>query len=730
MPVTPPTKSVTPDKLKPFVAHGVNFLSEAGDEAIAECPFCGKEKFYVNTSTGVWSCKVCQTGTKKGGGNVYTFLRKLWELSKCPSSEAGRLKDDRKLLRASTLEAWGCRVSAQSGEWVVPGYSFDWKLNNLYRYVRGRLLATEGLSHALHGVNLFDPKRENVYLCEGPWDGMALWEVLKSSKVSESGEYGSTANPAASLLANANVLAVPGCNSFQESWLPLFKDKIVTLLYDSDHPKPPTQVVPAGFAGMKRVAGLLSGTAKEIRYLDWGTDGFDHSRKSGYDIRDQLCESPSLSGRIASLKLLLSQIKPVPEDWKTGGPSSVVHEAVIDQIKCESWVVLLNQWKRALRWTPGLEGALAVMLATVISTRAVGDQLWFMVVSPPSSGKTTLGEGLAVDKQYVFSKDTFNGFHSGYDIGTGEDHSPILNMFDKTFIIKDADTLLTNDNREGVLAELRAVWDRSFRASKKIKNKSNDYFGNMTVLLLGTSKLRMLDASESGARFLTYSIMDEIDTDLEDEILLRVINNAVSSLAFESNGSMSSQYDPEKLKAMQMTGGYVHYLRENANELLSSVSFGEEEKTACVKYGKFVAYLRGRPSKQQDEVQDREFAARLVSQFGRLAGCVAAVTQKHSVDFSVMKLVKQVALDTAKGKTLDMMRWLRTKNKGLGLDPRGLTAYLGDDIRKVQPLLNYLAKINAVEIWKEALPYGIESDPKYRLTPRMKALYDFSMGGK
>jgi len=53
--------------------------------------------------------------------------------------------------------------------------------------------------------------------------------------------------------------------------------------------------------------------------------------------------------------------------------------------------------------------------------------------------------------------------------------------------------------------------------------------------------------------------------------------------------------------------------------------------------GKFVSYMRARPSDRQDELAEREFAARLVSQFARLAAFLCVVMNRTSVDDEVMR---------------------------------------------------------------------------------------------
>jgi hypothetical protein len=152
---------------------------------------------------------------------------------------------------------------------------------------RSKLLPTPTLGHQLHGMNLFDPKKRTVYVCEGPWDGMALWEIARQAKVAD-GELRATANPDGSLLAHASVIAVPGCTTFLESWVSLFAGKTVCLMFDSDHPTE-KNAIPPGHAGMLRVARLLYSSKTppaEVKILKWGSGGYDSELPSGYDVRD------------------------------------------------------------------------------------------------------------------------------------------------------------------------------------------------------------------------------------------------------------------------------------------------------------------------------------------------------------------------------------------------------------------------------------------------------------
>jgi len=289
-----------PEKLRPFIFHGVDLSWSSGDNnAMADCPLCGREgRFGVKIETGEYNCFKCGET-----GNATVFLRWLWDTStQATTTEQYRqLATDRGLLMPDCLIHWGICVSAITGDWLVPGYNSKGNLCQLYRYLHtakgARLLPTPTMGHQLHGGNLYNGKKPLVYICEGPWDAIALWEMLSMARYKEEDErLAPTANISNSLLAQANVVAVPGCTTFAKAWLPLFAGKVVVLMYDNDHPRthPSTgkTVAPAGYAAMQRVTRLLMSAHKppqEINYLCWGEDGgYDPNLPSGTDVRDML----------------------------------------------------------------------------------------------------------------------------------------------------------------------------------------------------------------------------------------------------------------------------------------------------------------------------------------------------------------------------------------------------------------------------------------------------------
>lgn len=750
-----------PKGLKPYAFHGVDLGEVKGEDAAADCPFCGREgKFTVNAETGLYRCWVCTGGEgDKHGGNPTVFVRRLYGLAREDRGDGFResieaLALDR-ALDPETLEAWGlCR--SPFGGWVLPGYSPDGSLNNLYRYVKTRtrtyLNSTPTLDHQLFGINVADPKADRVYICEGPWDGMALWEALGAYRVDlgDDGEDGGghrlvpTSSVERSLRAGAAVIAVPSCSIFKPSWAGYFAGKRVYILFDNDHPRtnPKTgaAVEPAGLEGVKRVTRALSGSDSppaEIHYLEWGPDGYEPQMKSGWDVRDHLqhwgtaTRGPRRTAE--ALNDLLGRIRPTRSEWWESPGSKRPADrkrpgSELECVPCRTYRELTTAWRKAMRWTDGLDKALAVMLASVASVRSVGDQLWVKVMGPASCGKSTLCEALSVNRKYVIAKSSIRGFHSGYG-EEDEDVSLINKLSGMTLVTKDGDTLLQSPTFKLILAEARDIYDTTSRTDYRNK-KSRDYEGvRMTWILCGTSSLRSLDQSELGERFLDCTIMDGIDDDLEDEILWRVANRTARNMAVEANGKAETLYDPDLARAMQLTGGYIDHLRNNATELLSQVVNGEESMRYCVALGKFVAYMRARPSVYQGETAEREFAARLVSQHIRLANCLAVVLNRTSLDDVVLNRVRQVALDTARGQTLALARYLyNPPSGGPGAESKALAIWTKNDPHTTGRLLRFLHQIGAAEPYHpESGVKGVRSSIRWRLSDRLYALYETVM---
>jgi len=741
-----------PKMLKPYTFHGVRLEHEGDAEwATGECPFCGKaKKLRVEVKTGIFKCFVCGTGNEKGAGNATTFVRAVWEGASQDESLYRTLAEGRGLLRWETLREWGVRFDRTQTP-LLPGYNAEGKLVQLYKYVRdrvtgkGTLYPTPTLGHGFHR-SAWDAKRQEVWVVEGPWDGMALQEAMGNARRDSDGLAYTTSG--STLARQVNVMAIPGCGSVGEPlkrWAPLLGGKRVSLMFDSDHPREHEgrTIEPSGFAAMKRAVGILGAAdecPREVRYLRWGDLGFDPDVPSGYDLRDALRDGTDAADRVRILGGLLERVKPVPSAFVPGerlpdGETPAAEGDVEIHCKpCDNWRSLVTACRKAMRWTDGLDVAFSVMLASIASTKLLGDPIWPMIISPPSTGKTVLCEALSINRKFVKAVSTFKGFHSNYqtDADGTEDHSLVKKLYDMALVTKDGDTLLKADDLGRILSQARDIYDGSSRTSAR-NMTSRDYTGiRMVWILCGTDSLRQMDQSELGERFLKCTIMSGIDEDLEDEIVWRVVNRAHRNMSFEADGTLESQHDPDMVEMMQLTGGYVGYLRTNAKDLASRVTFPEDRLRRCGQLARLVSFMRARPSALQEEVANREMPARLAIQITRLAHCLAVVLNKTEVDEEVMRRVRKVALDTAAGVTLDLARSLIRKSKE---DPSGLLGKQVKYLTAVTPsvssdgrcrdLLRFLKKIGAADVTEPSTTAsGLGERPRWVLTDRVRRLLE------
>lgn len=735
----PKVRQQLPTYLEPYAFFGVEINHRSGDKQAfaSECPFCGREggKFTVEVDTGKFHCFRCHEGNEKGGGNVRTFYEKLWELSyeRTSAADYEALAADRGLLSPDTPRAWGAAVSLLTREWLLPAYSAEGRLESLYRYAESGgkrvLLAPPKVDehgHRLFGVQLFDPEKAELFLCEGPWDGMALWETLRSLKDGPNG-WEMTGSPDGSLLAGVNVVAAPGASSFPEAWLSLFKGKRVALMYDNDYPMTDKRTgkvfPPAGWEGTRRAAAALL-TGKDppeyVQVLKWGEEGYDPTRPHGTDLRDVLKEGEDAGERGRLLQEVMDKLTAAPADWV--GPKNLERvngRPELVCLPCDAWGKLVNEWRKAMTWTEGLDRALSVMMACSLSTKLKGDQLWVMIIGPPSCGKSVLCEAMSVNKRYVIAKSTIRGFHSGFG---RDDFSLIQLANEKTLITKDGDTLLQSPNRDQILAEARDVYDRASRTHYRTGVDRNYEHLSITWILCGTSSLRELDTSELGERFVVCVIVEDMEEELERDIGWRIAVRAASEMNSTANGTVEGVDSPTMTKAKQLTGGYINYLRQNAEELVSAVEFPEWAMRKCQLYAEFVSFIRARPSKKQQERVERELSFRLISQLVRLAKSLAVVLNKTEVDGEVLRRVRTCARNTCRGRTFEIVRHLQRAGES-GMEAAILGRLCNETTEGVRALLNFLAKISVVERFNRKLEH-IKGTIRWRLADRITRLYD------
>ena len=84
-----------------------------------------------------------------------------------------------------------------------------------------------------------------VWLCEGEWDGMALWEALREAEVED------------------DILCAPGASVIPNAVLDMLSRRRVIVVYDHDE---------AGFRGCAKLYKRLDGLVDFIRFVHCGDD--------------------------------------------------------------------------------------------------------------------------------------------------------------------------------------------------------------------------------------------------------------------------------------------------------------------------------------------------------------------------------------------------------------------------------------------------------------------------
>ncbi len=671
----------TPEKLKPFIFHGVP-LDWNTKEAHGDCAICGKEgHFFIKTATGQFDCKRC--GEK---GNIFGFLQALWDVSfkSTTDKDLGPISKERGI-PISELRAWGLAKSILTGEWLLPAYNIKSKLANLYRIVQedGKWKAYSTPTCKLHpfGIHALNKNHKTLWVAEGPWDGMAWRHALSQIKEKAGGGYIKTTNVKDSLAATEGVLAVPGAGTFSLDWLAYFQDRDTFLCFDNDHPRktPAGNIIKPGWDGMKRIAKLVreSGTQPEtLHRLTWGPKGYDQDRPDGYDLRDLLKDQGPVNALVEAHSLL----KPVKLVSAAIAESGEEVEESLEPLPRSTFAELLKDFRSNLHFTPQLEDTLAVMLAVVISTTLKGDQLWLRVIGPPGSGKTTLAECISASTEYAYARSIITGFHSGM-AGTGKnkkkDAGLIPRINGKTFIIKDADTLLSSPNKDRILGEMRDLYDG--KSSNAYRNFQSRSYHNIqtTFILCGTDELRSLNRAFLGDRFLDCEILGSEST---KPYLDRAVDNTYANVV----GSMlalgkeededNEAKDGDKFRHLKRaTIGLIRHFKETL-ATIPPPSFPPKNAETLKALGQLLSYMRAKVRREGDVLAYRprvELATRLVSQLVKLAVCLAIVRGKQSIDGEILRILRKVTLDTATGFTLEITGLLHANRQGLSASQIG-----------------------------------------------------------
>lgn len=661
--------------LAPYKFHGIDFRHKKGKEAVASCPFgctddakTGQGHFFVNEKTGQCACKKC--GFE---GNSYTFLQEFHRrsLAKTKKTDWETLASNRKLpWTVFKDKEVALDQTAAERRWLIPVTNGNASLANLLAFIPSqpepKAIGTSGCAMHLGGAANIRPTGP-IYICEGPWDEMALTWMFGKVGI-DPGTY--------------SVVWCPGSAAFKKDWAAYFKGRDAVILFDNDK---------SGRAGTDKIKAILTPVAASIRNIVWPAN-FPEK----YDIRDLVVERIT-TPKIA-YKALLSFLPKL--DHK---PTKKLRQRTTFQS-------VVADFRKEIQVSQSFIDALAVCMAVVISAPIHSDPLWGFLVGPPSSGKTLLIHSFLnlEDKTHYLSHLTRPALVSGYKLEDGEDPSVLPTLRDKCLFIEDYTTVksLPLTAQDELYGLLRAVYNGKYdHPFGNMESRSyNDLYFSMIAGV--TNIIYRRSHSLEGERFIKLSIGKDIDR-------AAIVRRAIGAACGES------PLNEEFLR--EIVAAYVTQLPD-VNKLPKVPGWFVDRMVALAQ---ICSILRALVEwKDKDELMyrpDEEVGARLAKQLVKIAQLLALVFQ-HPIDQEIYRLIQRIAFDTVAGFNVEVADVIAKTENGAIIDEIGHTLQLSHSTisRRLHDLqeLRMIYKHHDIDHNQKGQPRDI-----WNLTPEVRELW-------
>jgi len=689
-----------PRFIKGFAQHGVELEDGQGGNAKGTCPFCGKEKkITVSEKTGVWRCFSCNRK-----GNFDQFLGERSELYReAFVGSVVRTLARHRGLKPSTFKAWGVGWSPAKEFYSIPMQGNPTEtVTDIHRYFL-RLKKGPGTSGGRH--SFIAPLKMTglgpLYICEGEWDGMAMWECLRVEK--EKGD----------------VLALPGAGNMPKHLTDILKGRHVVVLSDNDEP---------GRRGAYRLLGLIEGSARGVKWLKW-PDGLPE----GYDFRDFYLENRQNNRKTMPRlrKLYVDEPPECEQTPDTPGKASV--KAVSARMKAgvEEKAELVGKRqtitrddaaKRYRKWLHlRNDEPLDVIFGVMMANRLDGDPLWMFIVAPSGGAKSELLMSLSESPLTIARTSiTQHTLISGGAALGGGDPSLLPDLNEKVLIVKDFTTIMSLNTtaRDEIFGQLRDAYDV----------KTNWQFGNGMVreyeskfgILAGvTSAVEQFNSnSVLGERFIRYRMTERGNITAGTN----AIRQALKNIAKENRMRSDLQDVAKKVLTREVSPEHIP-------------EYGDETIDRVLKLAQWVATLRGVVNRDKYRAHlvlskpSPEIGTRLAKQFMKLAIGIGIYKQEKVLSEGTYRTITRVATHTAPDRVEEIVKQMFVEDPEVWKSTKevaGLTNFTDETTRFVLEDLQMLRVVD-----KEPGRTG-----RWRLTPpmlrmmRSLGLYDVQLEWK
>jgi len=609
-------------------------LEKEGSQLIGLCPFCQKEKMYVDPKKTTYHCKVCDER-----GNSISVLGHMFDQVYKGDLRKASIKQ-MSTRRGLPTEAFkldpslGWDKSRKEPVWCIrtpEGVSVTLR-HGVYRSNKYQIRNMKGTSLGLLGADQLTDNDHPVYLVEGEWDRIAMIYLLH--KMGQEGV----------------VIAVPGAGNFKKEWSPWFKGRRVVVCYDNDEP---------GQKGSRRVALFVKHSCRSLHFLRW-----DEDEEEGYDTHDLILEN------MASLK---TAWKYISDNQYTslltsdGGEEEIGddHDALQREQESLEPITHLELHDVFNKWLKQDNCDLIdITMGCLWASYLPGDPLWILIVAPPSGSKTeSLTPCSAWHPVHPVSTVTAKALMSGFAGQGGEDPSLFAEIDGKqaALIIKDMTPLLEgNDNdRDEVFGLLRDAYDG--QTKKLFGNGVRREYNNLNFSLIAgvTPAIDTYGGAAMGERFLKFRSDKELARhDDRDRAFKAIANSDISEkmraeLQDACLRSLARKFDSDKVpQASEQTTKFHTFIVDMAE--------------FCAKARAVAPFDRYSGVQAMAPVQ--EALPRLAKQFIKMAQGLALHYGLDTLDdIRIRRLIKRISIHTSDSLTVKVIRALSNVESPIGL---------------------------------------------------------------
>lgn len=601
-----------------FKQHGFVPKGCSGNQVHGYSVFSGKDKFYVNPETKMWDCK--NSGQK---GGYQQFLRQVYDMSVAnfKGDRISWLKRNRGLSRV-TLKHHGIGWNPHNETYVIPIWDATndklWDLR-IFSSKNKKIMGSAGSTTGLYGWDVLQ-KFDRIWLVEGEWDKMAMWEILYRTD----------------RLKDEAVVSVPGAGVFKTEWHALFNNKVVFNCYDADRTKVINKIKRpgAGPTGTMKVMKALTNVAKEIKFVNWPGDSDD-----GYDIRDLLNDT---SDHEAAYNILVTNLRddcPLDDEFR----KEIIEENKTDEeLFTGKHIPAKTVYRTYKKWLylPDTT-VIDVLYGTVIANRLDGDPLWLFIVAPSGGTKTVFMLSISEAPKIVSTTTmTPHSLVSGANFAGGGDPSLIPRLDGKVLTIKDFTTILqmNQTHREEIFGILRDAYDG--KTEKMFGNGVFRSYHSKFGLIAGVTRAIELfteGATALGERFLRYTIPISTSHRERMKYLRRAMKNANTGKTMED-------------ELRELGTNVLSYNYTNLPEISDEIS----EKLLVL--AQWTSVMRGTIARDTytKEVVAKPFmelGTRLVKQFTKLLLGIGMFRGLKSVTEEEYRIIRDIAVSSVPSDT-------------------------------------------------------------------------------